>query len=348
MRPRNGVTAGLVVLLGLAVTLTACHPTPEERRVIKRWLLCEECREGELKAVVALQDHATGALGDALKGPSAENRDNIRRQAEAMFARIPSTSLSPQEYVNHYLDNYVATYQSRAAVALEAIGTTKARAILLDALRTDSLSRPDVLRAIGAANQIVDSTVVADTQNAPVDSFVRVNPALYVRDSVSGQGRAGVRVLFRIERGSGLALDSVQRTDTAGRVEVRWRMGHLDSLNVLRAEVAGRSIRFFASSHGLSPRVVFAVQPHDGHPLQPILPVVRVAVVDAWGDTAVALNGSAELSVVGTGFSVVRPLSAGVAEFPGLILHLTGTGFRLRVAVAGATPGLSQAFDLLP
>jgi hypothetical protein len=349
MRPRNSRWSGLVRLLVAAALLTDCHPTRSEQDTIRRWLLCEECREGELRAVVALQDNATGTLGEALKGPPAANRDQVGRQAEAMFARLASPPLTQPEYVTHYVANYVATYQSRAATALGAIGTSKARAILLDALLTDSLSRPDVLRAIGAAGQFVVATVVSDTQDAPVDSFARINPSVTVRASASGQGRAGVRVLFRVERGGGgLALDSVQRTDSAGRAEVRWRMGHLDSLNVIRAEAVGQSIRFFASSHGLTPRVVFAVQPDNGHPLQPILPVVRVAVVDAWGDTAVALNGSAELSVVGTGFSVVRPLSAGVAEFPGLILHLTGTGFRLRVAVAGATPGLSQAFNLVP
>lgn len=336
-------------MVGIVVTLLACEPTAEERSIVRRWLLCEECREGELDAVVALRDRATGALGEALRGPPASGRQNIRDQARAMFDRIPGGLASnQQQYVDRFLANYVASYQSRSAVALGLIGTPAARAILLEALRSDTTSRDDVLTALGAAAQLSLSRFAGDTQSAPLDSTVLIAPTVLVLDSTTGQPLGNVRVVFQVDAGGGRVADSVQRTSPTGLASVRWQLGAIDSINILRAVAAGRAVRFHATGHGSTPRLVFVVQPSNGVLGQPIGPVVRVAVLNAWGQRDSSFNGNATLTVVGNAFALIQPVVAGDAVIPSLILNFTGTGLRLRVQAIGATPALSEPFDIVP
>jgi len=343
MRWRNGT------LLGLAIVLAACHPTAAERNTVRRWLLCEECSEGELDAVVALGDRVTGELGTALQGPPASGRENVRNQAIAMLRRSPNVSMSSQQqYVNRFVANYVATYQSRSAVALGQIGTPKAHAILLQALQSDTAYRDDVLQALGAAAGLSLSRFAGDSQSAPLDSFVLVKPTVLVRDSTTGQPLGNVLVVFRVDSGGGRVVDSVQRTSPNGLASVRWRLGATDSINVLRAVAAGRLVRFHAAGHGFTPRIVFTTQPSNGRINQPIVPTVRVAVLDPWGRQDSTFSGSALVSVPGTAFSLAQPIVAGQAGIPGLILNFTGTGFRFRVTAIGATPALSEPFDVTP
>jgi len=337
------------VLLGVLITLLACHPTAEERSVVRRWLLCEECREGELDSVVALGDRATGALAEALRGPPAAGRENVRNQAIAMFRRSPGISpFSQQQYVNRFVANYVATYQSRSVVALGQIGTPKAHAVLLQAVQSDTAYRDDVLKALGAAAQLSLSRFAGDGQSAPLDSFVLIKPTVLVRDSTTGHPLGNVQVVFRVDSGGGRVVDSVQRTSPNGLASVRWMLGATDSINVLRAVAAGRIVQFHAAGHGYSPRIVFTTQPSNGRINQPIVPAVRVAVLDPWGRLDSTFSSNAIVNVPGTAFSLAQPIVAGQAGIPGLILNFTGTGLRLRVTAIGATPAISGPFDVTP
>jgi len=347
-------------LLVAGVVLTACHPTPGERATVRRWLLCEECKEGERDSVVALGDRAIGALGEAVKGPPASGRENIRRQAEAMYARLSSPPLAQQVYARHFVDNYVATYQSRAAIALGLIGTPRAQAILLKAARNDTTSREDVLRAIGAAAPIALAVAAGDSQSAPADSTVRIDPSVLVtdvRDSAAPRPLADVRVVFRVESGGGrVGADSVQRTDASGKATVRWQLGSgRDSINVLRAVAAGQLVEFHAIGRGPDPRAIFVVQPVSGTGGQP-MDTIRVAAVDPWGNRATSFTGYAVLTMVQSGDSLLRPVAAGVADFTGVVLHLTGIGLRLNLRMVSTsnpnTPvtitATSDPFDLTP
>jgi hypothetical protein len=335
-------------LLGLAVMLTACQPTTAERNTVRRWLLCEECSEGELDAVVALGDRVTGVLAEALKGPPRSYRENVRRQAEAMYDRITGARLSQQQYVGHFVDNYVATYQSRSVVALQRIGTPRAHAVLLAALQSDTIYRDDVLRQLGAASQVSLSRFAGEAQSAPLDSFVLVNPTVLVRDSTTGQPLGNVRVVFRVDSGGGRIVDSVQRTGPEGLASVRWQLGAPDSVNVLHAEAAGGIVRFHAAGHGFTPRIVFVTQPANGTVGHLITPAVRIAILDPWDRRVSTFNGDAEVRVPGTALALIQPVVAGEASIGGLLLTVPGTGFRLRVVMIGTTPATSEPFDVTP
>src|SRR5688572_27847111 len=165
MRARQAVLPLFMALLA------GCDPlTPAERRSVQRWLLCEECVEGERDSVVRIGDRAVKKLGKALKGPPDEGVENIRLQVEANYRRIRSPASSQQEYVSHYLDNYRALYQSRSAVALGLIATPRARELLLEAIRRDSTYRDDVRRVLGAAFGILLDIQAPDWQRALPDA----------------------------------------------------------------------------------------------------------------------------------------------------------------------------------
>ena len=347
MSPRRAV------LLGILLALQACgdDSTPAERRAVEEWLLCEECSEGELDSVIALGDRAVPLLKDALEGPTDDRRANMRQQAEAMWRGMSDTTVVAfQAFLEHYDANYVASYQSRAAVALDSLDTPEASQILLDALRNDSAFRRDVRRVLGRSVGAQLSMVAGDSQDAPLDSFVQVNPEVMVRDSSTGAGLASVRVLFSVDSGNGIVFDAEELTDTAGRAEVRWKLGPRpkDSINLLRAVAAGHAVRFHARAHGPELRVVFVVQPQHGTVDQPLVPPVRIEVQDAWGDTQTQINEPMLLNLVGTGIASMHNVVDGVAHLPGLSLPVPGAGFRLRAQVKGAEPAVSDSFDIMP
>ena len=350
----RAVRPAATALIGLMVVLTACDPTPRERRAIQRWLLCDECSDGELDSVVAAarRNRVVDALGDALNGPPVAGRENIRLQTQAMYERIPSPLVPQAEFVQHFVDNYVATYQSRAAIALGRIGTPRARAFLLEAVRNDSIPyRDDVLRELGTSAHLSLTPVDTTPQSAPVDSFVRINPAVKVSDLSDSvpQPLGNVRVVFQVESGGGVVLDSIQRTDESGKATARWQLGPgVDSVNVLRAVAAGQIVQFRATGRGPGYRVVFAVQPSNALRGEAIQPPVRIAIVDPWDQPVPTFNGTAELRVIGTSTAVTTHVVAGVASFPDVRVGSPGTGFRILVAVGGAGDGISQPFNILP
>jgi hypothetical protein len=307
---------------------------------------------GELDSVIALGRRAVPLLEAALKeGPPPDRRTHMRRQAEGMYGHMRDTSIvSLTRYVDHYAENYVAGYQSQAALALERIGTQETREILLDALRDDANLPASVQSTLGSSLGVTLSLIVGDSQHAPVDSFVKINPMVRVRDSASGSGLEGVRVLFFVDSGSGTIVDSVERTDSAGRALVRWRLGPdpNDSLNLLRIVAVGRAVRVRAKGHAAGLRLVFLTQPSGGKAGQPIVPPVRVAVQDAWGATATSVKQPLTLTVLGAGISSMHNLVAGVVHLPSLNIPDPGTGLRLGVKTAGAAPAESDSFDIMP
>jgi hypothetical protein len=154
-----------LVWTALAVSVAASCANdlaPGDREVINRWLNCAECREGERATVRALGRRAVPTLKRALReGPPAENRENMQAKFNAVYSSIkvttsgpgPDTSALPRAaYVQRGVANYVATYQSRAAVSLGDIGGPEAESALRDAAQAgpDAYST-DVRQAIGLA-----------------------------------------------------------------------------------------------------------------------------------------------------------------------------------------------------
>jgi hypothetical protein len=337
-----------LAVAGLCIALGACHPTRTERDTVRRWLLCEECNRGELDAVVALKDRVTGMLADALKGPPASGREHVRRQAEERFKRLVSPASTLSTYVAHYDSNYVATYQAHAAIALGRIGTPAARAALFTAMQNDSLYRSDVLRAFAAAAPVALDTAAGASQAAPRDSAVRIDPAAFLRDTLTAQPVSGIRVAFTVDSGGGSVTDSIRRTGANGIASTHWTLGTgPDSVNVLRATTFRRSVTFRAIGHGLTPRLVFAAQPVNGTQGQP-LSAIKVLVLDAWDQKDTTFSGAAQAGIKGTGVSETSPVVKGVVDFPNLVPPVSGAAFRISVQAFGATPVVSEPFDVAP
>lgn len=138
------------------------------RDVIDAWLLCQDCTDGELDSLTALgklQPEVVESLGtDLLSGPAPARRKNIEQQLARTFtadtayehaAGVTST-LSSTDFVSLYAENYVAVYRAHAAMALAAIGGSRAGLVLDSAIArqlrpgSDSL-RPDVRTAVKSA-----------------------------------------------------------------------------------------------------------------------------------------------------------------------------------------------------
>ena len=139
--------------------------TPEQaveaRRAIITWLECEECNQGELRAVVRLGPTVVPTLAATLKeGPSQASLEFFRRYLIATYRSLKkfesthhqsNVLLTETDYVNQYLDNYLALYQIRAAEALAAIGGPAAKTALKEAMQLPL--RPDVSAKVHVAWQ---------------------------------------------------------------------------------------------------------------------------------------------------------------------------------------------------
>lgn len=159
----------LTSVLALSLWLPKCQKSgtpslpPEQaaqaRRAIVNYLECEECNAIEVEAVVKLGQVAVPTLVATLsKGPPRTNLEVYRRHLTARYrelkeyerthpeVRLPTTE---EQYVETYMDNYVALYRVRAATALGAIGGTEARRGLEEAWRMPL--RKDVREAVNAS-----------------------------------------------------------------------------------------------------------------------------------------------------------------------------------------------------
>lgn len=167
MKTRRRLIRASAALIGLVLwgafqPSWAVEPSlkPEQaaqiRRILVAWLECEECNHGELRAVVRLGPVVLRSLAASLKeGPSPASRESLRRHLIATYrglkkSELPDSrarvTLSEADYVNIYLDNYIALYQIRAAKALAGIGGPEAKKVLKEALQMSI--RSDVLAAI--------------------------------------------------------------------------------------------------------------------------------------------------------------------------------------------------------
>lgn len=123
--------------------------SPRDAAVIMRtvltWLECEECIDGELKAIIRLHNIAVPPLSIALReGPSQSSLEIYRRELMASYTRMANYHgsitnrqlvMTRDEYIARHLGNYLRLYQIRALTALSLIRGTTATAALEDALQ---------------------------------------------------------------------------------------------------------------------------------------------------------------------------------------------------------------------
>jgi hypothetical protein len=177
-----------VALAIFALWANACRLSPREYAIIDAWLLCDDCQSGERAAVKAIGGKAVHTLNQALVGPSPGRVANKEAQFRQMHGTLDSPTVSESAYVTELRSNYVARYQSRAAISLGDIGGSRALRALRrarDAAATRGY-RADVVGVIQAVLTLSES-----------DAFTgRVTPKT---------PRFGDTV--RVARGGGLAWD---------------------------------------------------------------------------------------------------------------------------------------------
>jgi hypothetical protein len=113
-------------------------------QVVDNWLLCEDCLDGELQALVRAGAPTVPLLAAALDaGPPQTNRDEARQRFLATHHSMTDYALthpsspvptSEAEYVQRNLDHYVTMYQLKAARGLGAVGGPDAKRELTQAL----------------------------------------------------------------------------------------------------------------------------------------------------------------------------------------------------------------------
>ena len=69
-------------------------PPPAPDGTIDRWLLCDECVDGELDAVLILGSDAVPTLVNTLDGPPPDRVENVRDQLTTQYARVVA-SIAP-------------------------------------------------------------------------------------------------------------------------------------------------------------------------------------------------------------------------------------------------------------
>jgi hypothetical protein len=159
MQPRSQIRSswlyaaclGLVVLLPTATwsqpkDAAALSPQNAERarQALIAWFECEECENGELKAVASFgQAVVPNLIGALNEGTSPPSRALLRQQLEERYDSLmeagrknPQMKIesSKNDFVNMYISNFDAQYRVRAAQALGAIGGSKAHQALEAAL----------------------------------------------------------------------------------------------------------------------------------------------------------------------------------------------------------------------
>lgn len=241
-----------VLIPAFVACVTACASTIQRPAELNRWLQCDECVDGELDSVVGLQSRAVEALVDALHGPSSDRVENMRRQFAASYARVvartdPSTlNITEATYVRRYLENYVATYRSRSAIALGRIGTDAA----VNALRAaqDSSYRFDVLFEIRRALADSMTIVEGDGQTDRVGATLPIDPAVLVTDGL-GNPVVQLPVTFVADSGNGIVLGGATRTDDAtGIARAGWTLGPVPGTHTLRVTAGNLTARFEATA----------------------------------------------------------------------------------------------------
>lgn len=162
----GSVTPQRLFLSFVAAWAFACgSQTNQASEKVAIWLHCEECTDGEIDSVMALGASAIAHLETALlAGPPDSLRAYLRTRSEAAFQMlrqyasshgVQSMPVTEGAYTGHFVDNYVALYQIRAAYALGRLGGVDAQLALN--MATDSAAagvyRSDVASAIDEARQ---------------------------------------------------------------------------------------------------------------------------------------------------------------------------------------------------
>lgn len=186
----------LVVLVAASVVLMRNDLDPKE--TVNAWLLCDECSDGELSRVIALDRRAISLLTASLNtGPDSQQRANIRTQLRSDAAavsrlgemRVGVSAIDTNAFFDRYVDNYAQTYRERALLALTVLkDTARARKAI------DSLVALDAVAPLGWSNTLrtaalAHRTGVTELKILPIPDL-RVGQTRIVRVQIVGDQNA--------------------------------------------------------------------------------------------------------------------------------------------------------------
>ncbi|MCZ6756614.1 MAG: hypothetical protein O7E49_15005 [Gemmatimonadetes bacterium] len=244
-------------------SLVACGGlTVEEHGQVDRWLLCDECVDGELDAVVAFQGRAVGRLTLALiEGPTQGRIDMMTLKYRDSYRRIAARmgpnprGVSEAQYINRHLANYQAVYQSRSAIALGRIGTPQAIATLRAALLQPGY-RADVLDTIRESLGSQLAITGGNGQTALVATTLTDSIEIQVTDG-NDVPVGNVPVSFAVQTGNGQLFGGTPRTDpVTGKAYVWWTLGHVPGQDTVQATAGEDTVNFQAAANVAAGNVI--------------------------------------------------------------------------------------------
>jgi hypothetical protein len=146
-RRRTQAFPALLILFALAGSCGR-SPTERERAGVMNWLTCVECDQGERDFVRdSLGQTVVPLLGQALERLPEGYRANMAHAIRAAWARLPNATVSESAYTAHFMSNFDAVIQRRAAISLADLGASN----IIEEAIADSAARgyrPDVMNVL--------------------------------------------------------------------------------------------------------------------------------------------------------------------------------------------------------
>ncbi len=153
-----------IALLALGVCgMMACRD-PGFETAVRQALLCDECTDGQLEALIRYGDKVVPRLVSEARGPVPAAVDQHRARLNSEWQRIrtrrvllagPNLAADSTRMVNSLTDAFRNSYQRRALLLLHQIGTPRARRAIRRILLDDSASGQGLLSA--GARTLADS-----------------------------------------------------------------------------------------------------------------------------------------------------------------------------------------------
>jgi hypothetical protein len=213
----------------------------------------------------------------------------------------------------------------------------------ITAAPADSLgftSQPTVTTA-GTAITPAVQVAARDSLGNIVTSFTgTVTVALAPGTGTPAASLTGTRTVAAV---AGVATFSTLKVDSAGT-------GY--RLTATAAGIAGTTSAAFTVTAGSATRLLFTVQPTTSVAGKTISPSVRVAAVDALGNTNPTFSGNVTVAIGHNpsggklGGTPTVAAFGGVATFSTLSIDKAGTGYTLTAAATGLTGATSASFDI--
>lgn len=344
------VTTWRTATLLWIASLVACGGlTVEEHGQVDRWLLCDECVDGELDAVVAFQGRAVGRLTLALiEGPTQGRIDMMTLKYRDSYRRIAARmgpnprGVSEAQYINRHLANYQAVYQTRSAIALGRIGTPQAIATLR-AASLQSGYRADVLDTIRESLGSQLAITGGNGQTALVATTLTDSIEIQVTDT-NNVPVGNVPVSFAVRTGNGQLFGGTPRTDpVTGKAYVWWTLGPVPEQQTVQATAGEDTVNFqaaanVAAGNVITPSLGLAQRAPAGTAVE-VAPTALVT--DGSGNPAAAVTVTFSVVTGGGTLTVGVALSDanGLAAVGSWVLGpAVGAENRFAASIASATP----------